>query len=246
MSSTTWRVSFSRALAVEARRRAEDRLDGRSRVAGLGGLECAAAGGRLGAARRLQPAAGDLLQQPLQHAARVLAAGNAQVELGLGAAGDGRRVGLAQVAALAAVLLRHGGEQAGAAAACPRRAACARRSAWRRRARARRHRRPASALAAALGQRARRAASRTGLASSDSRPAKKPLSQARCSIENGAVSGIMEHGRRTRAAGERNGGLDGHAAASRPRRRPWLLSAAISWRRVNARNVSSRRARCAR
>ena len=55
--------------------------------------------------------------------------------------GERRRVGLAKIPALAAVLLRHGREQPAAAEARPSARSNARRAAWRRRARAsRRHR----------------------------------------------------------------------------------------------------------
>ena len=49
---------------------------------------------------------------------------------------------------------------------------------------------PPSAFAAASGM-APSSAVAPALASSDSRPEKKPLSQARCSSEKGADSGIM-------------------------------------------------------
>ena len=136
MSSTTWRVSFSRARAVEPRapsgtppRRAHRAC--RARRPWLArrrlGLRGSGAGGR----RRL-------LQQTLQHAARFLAAGHAQVELGFrrrrrwppSRSRTGSRTGRSPAAPWR--------RTACAAAACPRPASCARRSAWPRRARARR------------------------------------------------------------------------------------------------------------
>ena len=111
MSSTTCRVSFSEPGPFSRAAERNTASTGASRdlpgdVGDLGGLRRLAAAGATSSDRRRH-----LLQQPLQHAARLFAAGDAQVELGLGAAGDGRRVGLAQIAALAAVLLRHGREQ---------------------------------------------------------------------------------------------------------------------------------------
>ena len=101
-----------RARRVEARRRSEDGLDRLiAAVAALAGLLRRCGVWRWRVAHRRNRGRRHLLEQPLQHAARFLAAGNAQVELGLRPRRDGRRVGLAQIAALSAILLRHGREQ---------------------------------------------------------------------------------------------------------------------------------------
>ena len=71
--------------------------------------------------------------------------------------------------------------------------------------------------------------------SSETSPAKKPLSQARCSSENGAVSGTSD--------GQRRRQVLRHSAASASN---IALSASTSCRREKARKVSSREARCAR
>ena len=82
---------------------------------GLDGKLAAVAGRACGLGRNRRRSLGwngrRLFQKALEHAARVLAAGHAQVQLGFLACGDGGRVGLAQIAALAAVLLGHGRKQ---------------------------------------------------------------------------------------------------------------------------------------
>ena len=193
MSTTTCRVSLAEPLPLSRVAMRNTASTGASRVPGSAAASAAPAPAPpapvcRGPGRRL-------LQQALEHAARLLAAGHAQVELRLAAGGDGRRVGLAQVAALAAVLLRHGGEQAArqrlalgqlhALVACRIAASCQGASSSS----------PASAFAAASGI-APASAAAPALASSDRSPAKKPLSQARCSARERRALGDQRHRRR--------------------------------------------------
>ena len=222
-----------RTRSVQACRGAKDGFDrGVTRPAGCGRdfrrLGCRRRRSWGGRRRRL-------LQQPLQHAARLFAAGGAQVELRLRAAGDGRRVGLAQVAALAAVLLRHGREQlarqrppfgelhalvdrhGGIVPGCP-------------------------IGAVAAGQRLGRGARQLALEW-------RHLGIERQHAGKEAVEpGALLHGERRRVGdheGARGRGVaDGHAAP--PCASIMDLSASTSCRRANSWNVSAEPARCAR
>ena len=103
---------FLRATFVEARRRTEHRLDRKiPAVAVLSRLLHRLCLFRRRGHRGRHGSCRHLLQQPLQHAARFLAAWHTEVEFDLGPRRDGCRVALAQIAALPAVLLRHGREQ---------------------------------------------------------------------------------------------------------------------------------------
>ena len=105
-------------------------------TAGAASATTAAAGTLGGRGRRAQ-----LRVKRLEHAGGLLAARHAQVQPLLGLARYGLGIVLAIVAALPAVLLRHGGHQAPAQRPALRRASCARRAAGSDRARAPRRRR---------------------------------------------------------------------------------------------------------
>ena len=104
-----------------------------------------------------------------------------------------------------------------------------------------------SALAAKSG--APSSATAPAFASSDNRPAKNPLSQARCSCEKGAE--LRDHGlRRVYPARSRRRGRSGNIRLHAHRPVPaamtptMALRAVTSWRREKARKVSSAPERC--
>ena len=231
MSNTTWRVSLSEPLPLSRVAPRKIASAGHSRVPASG----AAAG--TGGGRDLDdgaPAAGagSLLEQPLQHAARILAAGDAQVELGLLALGDGLGIGLAQVAALAAVLLRHGGVEL----------ARQRLAVRQRHALGDRHGGVVPGRAVILGSGQRVGGSARKLAGRLRAGRHVEREQAREeAVEPGTLLlGERRAGGDHRLGGGRRGELDRHAAAASETTPSTIaLSAFVSWRRVKVRKVSS-------
>ena len=102
------------------------RLEPRRHCAVVAEAAARGTGWRRARDRRREPARA--LHQFLERARGLLAAGHAAGQASLRAVGDRLGIGLAEIAALAAILLRHRRHQPLRAAACPRRAAAARRA----------------------------------------------------------------------------------------------------------------------